>query len=57
MGLIKAVFITKTSLFNILKILPLKKENFQIKILIFFHNSTQKHRLWVHIRTATVRRF
>ena len=34
--------ITKTSLFKyILNILPSKKENFQIKILIFFHISAQ----------------
>ena len=33
--------ITKTRVFNILKDLQPKKENFQIKILIFFHISAQ----------------
>ena len=34
---------------NILKISPIKTENFQIKILIFFSSShfCLKHRLWV----------
>ena len=37
-----SIIITKTSQFKyILKILPPKKENFQIKILIFFHISAQ----------------
>ena len=37
---------------NILKILQLKKENFQIKNPDIFHISAQKHRLWVVVRTA-----
>ena len=53
-------FITKTRLFkysNILKILQPKMENFHIKILIFFHIFAQKHRLWVLVRTVSVRWF
>ena len=42
---------------NILKILQLKKENFQIKNPDIFHISAQKHRLWVVVRTASARRF
>ena len=41
---------------NILKILPPKNENFEIKILIFFIFCS-KHRLWVLVRTASARRF
>ena len=41
---------------NILKKTP-KNENFYIKILIFFSNFCSKHRLWVVIRTASVRQF
>ena len=41
---------------NILKILPPKHENLQIKIDIF-HISAQKHRLWVLVRTASARQF
>ena len=37
-----------------LKILPPKKiENFQIKNSYIFHISTQKHRLWALVRTAS----
>ena len=42
---------------NILKLSPPKTESFQIKILIFFLISVQKHRLWVLVRTASTRRF
>ena len=42
---------------NILKILSLKNENCQIKNSDIFHFSAQKHRLWVLIRTASVRQF
>ena len=42
---------------NILKILPPKNENFQIKLLIFFSYFCSKHRLWVLVRTASARRF
>ena len=41
---------------NILKILPSKNENFQIKILIFFFYFCSKHRLWVLVKTASVRK-
>ena len=34
-----------------------KTENFQIKKNDIFHISAQKHRLWVHVRTALTRRF
>ena len=40
----------------ILKILPPKNENFQIKILIFFIFFS-KHRLWVLVRTTSARQF
>ena len=42
---------------NILKILQLKKENFQIKKLWYFSYFCWKHRLWVLVRTASARRF
>ena len=38
---------------NILKILPPKNENFQIKILIFF-NFCSKHRLWALVRPQSM---
>ena len=41
---------------NILKILLPKNGNFQIKKLIIFNFCT-KHRLWVPVRTASMRRF
>ena len=34
-----------------------KTENFQIKNSDIFHIFAQKHRLWVLVRTASVRRF
>ena len=39
---------------NILKILPPKNENFQIKNSDIFLISAQKHRLWVLVRTASI---
>ena len=42
---------------NILKILPPKNENFQIKKSDIFLISAQKHSLWVLGRTASARRF
>ena len=42
---------------NIMKILPPKNENFQIKNSDIFHVSAQKHRLWVLVRTASMRQF
>ena len=41
---------------NILKILPPKNENFQIKCFYFFSYFCSKHRLWVLVRTASPRR-
>ena len=45
-------YITKTRLFNILKISSPKTESFQIKILIF-SSFRSKYRVWVLIRTAS----
>ena len=42
---------------NILKFLPPKNENFQMKNSDNFHISAQKHRLWVFVRTALSRWF
>ena len=42
---------------RILKILPPKNENFQIKNSDIFHIFAQKHRLWLLVRTALWRRF
>ena len=42
---------------NTLKILQPKNEKFQIKNSDIFHISAQKHRLWVLVRTASLRRF
>ena len=42
---------------NILKMLPPKNENFQIKNLDIFSYFCSKHRLWVLVRTASARRF
>ena len=42
---------------NILKILPPKDANFQIRNSDILHISTQKHRSWVLVRTASARRF
>ena len=42
---------------NILKISPPKTESFQIKNLIYFSYFCSKHRLWVLVRTASVRQF
>ena len=42
---------------NILKMSPPKTENFQIKKLWYFSYFCTKHRLWVLIRTASLRRF
>ena len=38
---------------NILKILPSKNENFQIKKFWYLSYFCSKHRLWVHVRTAS----
>ena len=38
---------------NILKILPPKNENFQIKKFWYVSYFCSKHRLWVHVRTAS----
>ena len=40
---------------NILKILQPKKENFQIKKIWYFSYFCSKHRLWVLVRTASLR--
>ena len=42
---------------NIMKILPPKNENFQIKNPDIFHISAQNIALWVLVRTALARRF
>ena len=42
---------------NILKFLPSKNENLQMKNSDNFPISAQKHRLWVLVRTASARRF
>ena len=42
---------------NILKILPPKNENVQIKKSYILHISDQKYRLWVLVRTASMMRF
>ena len=42
---------------NILKFLPPKQENFQIKKSWYFSYFCSKHRLWVLVRTASARRF
>ena len=42
---------------NILRILPPKNENFQIKKIWYFSNFCSKHRFWVLVRTASTRRF
>ena len=42
---------------SILKILPPKNENFQIKNSDIFSYFCSKHRLWVLVRTASARRF
>ena len=42
---------------NIMKILPPKNENFQIKNSDIFQNFFSKHRLWELVRTAYRRRF
>ena len=42
---------------NILKISPPKTESFQIKNSDIFYYFCSKHRLWVLVRTASVRRF
>ena len=42
---------------NILKILPPKNENFQIKKCLYFAYFCSKHRLWVLVRTALARQF
>ena len=50
--------ITKTRLFKYTENFTTKKWKFSDKkILIFFHISAQKHRLWVLVRTASPRRF
>ena len=47
----------KHAYLNILKILPSKNENFQIENSDIFFIFLPKHRLWVHVRTASARRF
>ena len=42
---------------NILKIVPPKMEDFQIKKILIFSCSCSKHSLWVLVRTASARRF
>ena len=42
---------------NILKFLPRKNENFQIKKFLIFIHFCSKHRLWVLVRNASPRRF
>ena len=34
-----------------------KNDNFQMKIFDIFSYFCSKHRLWVHVRTASMRRF
>ena len=46
-----------TPILIILKSPPPKTENFQIKKLWYFSYFCSKHRLWVLVRTASVRRF
>ena len=41
---------------NMLKILPPRNENFQIKSSDIFHISAQ-NRLWILVRTASLRQF
>ena len=50
---VKCQTLRKYAYLNILKISPSKNENFQIKKSDIF----QKHRLWILIRTASVRQF
>ena len=51
------ITLQKQAYSNILKILPPKNENFQIKNSDIFSYFCSKNRLWVLVRTASVRRF
>ena len=58
LNLYGTIGITKTRLFKYIEILPPKTENFQMKKkLRYFPHFCSKHRLWVLVRTASVRRF
>ena len=47
----------KNAYLNLLKILPPKNENFQMKNSDMFSYFCSKHRLWVLVSTALARRF
>ena len=49
--------IMKTRLFKYIENFTIKNWTFQIKKLWYFSNFCSKHRLWVHVRTAPMRRF
>ena len=46
------LFMQYTEIFKVLKM-----KIFNIKLLIFFSYFCSKHRLWIHVRTASARRF
>ena len=52
-GMLYTISLRKHAYSNVLKILPPKTENFEIKNSDIFHISAQKHRLWVLVRTAS----
>ena len=57
LGRYQRITLRKHAYSNILKILPPKNENFQMKNSDIFSYFCSKHRLWVPFRTASTRRF
>ena len=53
----KVTSLRKRAYSNTMKISPPKTENFHIKKLRYFSYFCSKHRLWVLVRTASMRRF